>query len=85
MTPAPVRAPCARHRRRLSVSGCVACGAAMCSECVVHTPVGFKCTSCTTYCDTSSCERFCDYYKGECCTYYIDKCTRTCKHVEEDN
>jgi len=48
VTSAPPRAPCARHRRRPSVSNCVACGAALCPGCVVHTPVGFKCSSCTT-------------------------------------
>ena len=42
------RDPCAHHRRRPSVTNCVACAAPLCSDCVVHTPVGFKCTSCTT-------------------------------------
>src|SRR4051794_20639290 len=43
-----------------------------------------KCTSCTTYCDEGSCRQFCDYYKGDCCTYWIDNCTKTCRHVEEE-
>ncbi|HYR61106.1 MAG TPA: alpha/beta fold hydrolase, partial [Actinomycetota bacterium] len=42
------RDPCAHHRRRPSVTNCVVCAAALCPDCVVHTPVGFKCSSCTT-------------------------------------
>lgn len=38
---------CAQHRRRPSVTSCVSCGSAMCRECLVYTPVGYKCLSCT--------------------------------------
>ncbi len=42
------RAPdtCARHRKP-ALSTCVACGATLCAQCIVRTPVGFKCASCT--------------------------------------
>lgn len=39
---------CARHRRRESLAACASCGAPMCSQCMVSTPVGFKCPSCTS-------------------------------------
>ena len=48
MSSAGHRTPCAHHRRRPSVTSCVACAAPLCRDCVVPTPVGFKCTSCTT-------------------------------------
>lgn len=38
---------CKKHRRRERVAACGACGAGLCSECVVHTAVGIKCRSCT--------------------------------------
>ena len=37
---------CSRHRRRDSVVRCSACDAPICAECIVKTPVGFKCRSC---------------------------------------
>ncbi|MDP9389434.1 MAG: alpha/beta fold hydrolase, partial [Actinomycetota bacterium] len=38
---------CDRHSRRSAVARCVTCGSPLCSECIVRTPVGFKCARCT--------------------------------------
>jgi pimeloyl-ACP methyl ester carboxylesterase len=38
---------CSRHGGRPVLSHCVACGRAMCAQCIVRTPVGFKCSACT--------------------------------------
>lgn len=38
---------CANHARRAATTACAACGRHLCSDCVVHTGVGFKCTDCT--------------------------------------
>lgn len=38
---------CASHRRRTGVAQCAVCNRPMCSECIVHTPVGQKCQGCT--------------------------------------
>lgn len=38
---------CRRHRRRDSLAACTTCAAPMCSECIVQTRVGFKCSACT--------------------------------------
>ena len=38
---------CVNHRRRDKVATCGTCGNALCADCVVHTPVGVKCRSCT--------------------------------------
>ena len=40
-------ATCAKHRRRERVATCGRCGNPLCVDCVVHTPVGIKCRSCT--------------------------------------
>jgi hypothetical protein len=40
-------ASCVNHRRRDKVATCGTCGNALCADCVVHTPVGVKCRSCT--------------------------------------
>lgn len=48
MASPPTTAPCAQHRRRPSVAACTACDRRVCADCVVHTPVGIKCTSCTS-------------------------------------
>lgn len=40
--------PCEQHRRRSSVAGCAACGKRVCTDCLVHTPVGIKCRRCTS-------------------------------------
>lgn len=37
---------CKNHRKREAVTTCAACGSPVCSECVVRTPVGFKCRDC---------------------------------------
>ena len=45
-----VKAPtanCVNHRRRTKVAACGACGNALCTDCIVHTPVGVKCRRCT--------------------------------------
>jgi hypothetical protein len=45
-----VKAPtahCVNHRRRAKVAACGACGSALCTDCIVHTPVGVKCRRCT--------------------------------------
>ena len=47
MASAPPVTACAEHRRREAVARCSVCGAALCSECVVPTPVGIKCHDCT--------------------------------------
>lgn len=47
MTSPPRTAPCGKHRRRPSVAGCTACGNRVCTDCMVPTPVGVKCTTCT--------------------------------------
>ena len=46
MVKAPA-ATCVHHRRRAKVASCSACGNALCADCIVHTPVGVKCRSCT--------------------------------------
>jgi pimeloyl-ACP methyl ester carboxylesterase len=38
---------CVNHRRRSKVAACGACGSALCTDCIVHTPVGVKCRRCT--------------------------------------
>ncbi len=38
---------CAHHRHKPKVAACVACGDPLCAQCIVRTPVGMKCTSCT--------------------------------------
>ena len=38
---------CANHRRRPRVATCGTCGKALCADCIVHTPVGIKCRTCT--------------------------------------
>ena len=38
---------CVKHRRRPKVAACGRCGNALCTDCVVHTPVGVKCRDCT--------------------------------------
>lgn len=48
MAAAPPAAPCGQHRRRAAVAGCSTCGNPVCADCLVHTPVGIKCRSCTT-------------------------------------
>lgn len=40
-------ANCVNHRRRTKVASCGACGNGLCTDCIVHTPVGVKCRSCT--------------------------------------
>jgi hypothetical protein len=47
MASAPPVTACAEHRRREAVARCSVCGAPLCSECVVPTPVGIKCHRCT--------------------------------------
>ena len=45
-----VKAPatnCVNHRRRAKVAACGACGDSLCTDCIVHTPVGVKCRRCT--------------------------------------
>lgn len=37
---------CANHRRREAVAPCATCGSSLCEECIVPTPVGFKCGRC---------------------------------------
>ena len=37
---------CSRHRRRDSVVRCSTCDAPLCADCIVKTPVGFKCPAC---------------------------------------
>lgn len=44
-TTAPAR--CANHPRRDRVVSCGSCGDPLCKECIVPTPVGFKCPKCT--------------------------------------
>jgi len=39
--------PCVNHRRRPKVATCGTCGHGLCADCVVHTPVGVKCRTCT--------------------------------------
>lgn len=39
-------ASCKNHRRRDAVSTCVVCGAPLCADCMISTPVGFKCAAC---------------------------------------
>lgn len=46
MVQAPA-ASCVNHRRRPRVAACGMCGNALCTDCIVHTPVGVKCRSCT--------------------------------------
>ena len=46
MVKAPA-ATCVNHRRRGKVASCSACGHALCADCIVHTPVGVKCGTCT--------------------------------------
>lgn len=48
MASPPTTAPCGQHRRRPSVAACTACDRRVCADCLVHTPVGIKCTSCTS-------------------------------------
>ena len=43
---APAQA-CANHPNRDRVAACGNCGSSLCRECVVHTPVGIKCPTCT--------------------------------------
>jgi pimeloyl-ACP methyl ester carboxylesterase len=38
---------CFNHRRRPKVATCGTCGHGLCADCVVHTPVGVKCRTCT--------------------------------------
>jgi pimeloyl-ACP methyl ester carboxylesterase len=38
---------CVNHRRHPKVAACGRCGSALCTECIVHTPVGVKCRNCT--------------------------------------
>ena len=38
---------CAKHRKRERVATCGVCGNDLCVDCVVHTPVGIKCRTCT--------------------------------------
>ena len=38
---------CVNHRRRTKVAACGTCGNALCTDCIVHTPVGVKCRACT--------------------------------------
>ncbi|HEX2048876.1 MAG TPA: alpha/beta fold hydrolase [Acidimicrobiales bacterium] len=38
---------CVNHRRRTKVAACGACGRGLCTDCIVHTPVGVKCRRCT--------------------------------------
>ena len=38
---------CAHHRHQPKVAACVACGDPLCTRCIVRTPVGLKCPSCT--------------------------------------
>ena len=40
-------ANCVNHRRRTKVAACGVCGNSLCSDCIVHTPVGVKCRTCT--------------------------------------
>lgn len=47
MVQAPAAATCVNHRRKSKVASCGTCGNALCADCVVHTPVGVKCRSCT--------------------------------------
>jgi pimeloyl-ACP methyl ester carboxylesterase len=42
-----VTTPCANHRDRERLASCGVCGAALCRECIVQTPVGIKCAACT--------------------------------------
>lgn len=37
---------CGRHRRRDAAGRCSTCGAGRCGDCLVPTPVGFKCLDC---------------------------------------
>lgn len=46
MVQAPA-ATCVRHRRRHRVASCGICASALCSDCIVHTPVGIKCRRCS--------------------------------------
>lgn len=38
---------CAGHRRREAVASCAVCNSPICGDCLVATPVGLKCASCT--------------------------------------
>lgn len=38
---------CSRHGKKPILSACVSCGQPLCSQCIVRTPVGFKCSTCT--------------------------------------
>ena len=40
-------ANCVNHRRRTKVASCGVCGSALCGDCIIHTPVGVKCRTCT--------------------------------------
>ena len=44
---ATVTAPCFNHRKKPGVATCGTCGHALCTDCIVHTPVGVKCRTCT--------------------------------------
>jgi pimeloyl-ACP methyl ester carboxylesterase len=46
-TASPATRACGRHRRRESLASCTTCSAPLCGDCIVHTPVGFKCETCT--------------------------------------
>ena len=39
---------CSRHGKKPILSACVSCGQPLCSQCIVRTPVGFKCSTCTS-------------------------------------
>ncbi|MGH9120659.1 MAG: serine aminopeptidase domain-containing protein, partial [Acidimicrobiales bacterium] len=45
-TEAAQERPCAVHPRQRGLVTCISCGSAMCTDCRVATPVGFKCAKC---------------------------------------
>lgn len=47
MATAAPSSTCHTHPKREAITGCGVCEARLCGECVVRTPVGFKCLACT--------------------------------------